>query len=138
VTVEIWINPACSKCQAATTLLDEAGADYTVRRYLDDPPTPAELDAVLSRLGLDPWDIARLGEQEAARVRLAELPRDRWRWIELMCAHPTLIQRPIVTADDGTTVVGRSEEAMRRVLGSASTSGPSPQPAEAQTGVEPS
>jgi arsenate reductase len=114
--VEIWVNPACSKCQAATAMLDEAGADYTVRRYLDDPPTPAELEAVLSRLGLEPWDIARLGEPEAARIGLAELPRERQRWIEVLCAHPILIQRPIVTADDGTTVVGRSPEAVRSVL----------------------
>jgi arsenate reductase len=33
-----------------------------------------------------------------------------------MCAHPVLIQRPIITADDGTTVIGRSEETVRQVL----------------------
>ncbi|MDQ1636037.1 MAG: hypothetical protein QOJ32_2846 [Frankiaceae bacterium] len=121
--MEIWVNPACSKCQAATALLDEAGADYTVRRYLDDPPTPEELDAVLSRLGLEPWDIARMAEPEAARVGLREMPRDRERWIEVLCAHPILIQRPIVTADDGTTVVGRSPEAVRSVLGAEGTDG---------------
>src|ERR1700712_782594 len=41
--MEIWINPACSKCRAATALLDQAGAAYTERRYLVDPPTPGEL-----------------------------------------------------------------------------------------------
>ena len=114
--MEIWINPACSKCRAATELLDEAGASYTVRRYLDAPPTPEELDVVLSRLGLEPWDVARMGEPEALRVGLAGLPRDRQQWLEVMCAHPILIQRPIVTADDGTTVIGRSAEAVRRTL----------------------
>jgi arsenate reductase len=127
--MEIWVNPACSKCQAATEMLDEAGADYTVRRYLDDPPTPAELEAVLSRLGLEPWAIARLGEHEAARIGLAELPRERQRWIEVLCAHPILIQRPIVTADDGTTVVGRSPEAVRSVLPPGSrTTAPAAEP----------
>ena len=124
--MEIWINPACSKCRAATAMLDEAGADYTVRRYLDDPPTPDELDAVLTRLGLDPWDIARLGEPEAARIGLADLPRDRARWVEVLCAHPILIQRPIVTADDGRTVVGRSPEAVRSVLDPAQPAAASP------------
>jgi len=114
--MEIWINPACSKCQAATELLDEAGVQYTVRRYLDDPPTVEELDAVLQRLGLDPWDIARMAEPIAAELDLAHLPRDRSRWLELLSAHPSLIQRPILTADDGTTVVGRSPEAVRRVM----------------------
>lgn len=114
--MEIWINPACSKCRAATELLDEAGAQYTVRRYLDDPPTADELDAVLQRLGLEPWDVARMTEPIAAELDLEHLPRDRRRWLEVLSAHPLLIQRPILTADDGTTVVGRSPEAVRRVL----------------------
>jgi arsenate reductase len=117
--VEIWINPACSKCRAATELLDEAGVLYTVRRYLDDPPSADELDAVLQRLGLEPWDVARTGEPMAKELGLAELPRERRRWLELMAAHPILIQRPILTADDGTTVVGRTPEAVRRVIGEA-------------------
>ncbi len=114
--MEIWINPSCSKCSAATELLDEAGAQYTVRRYLDDPPTADELDAVLHRLGLEPWDVARMQEPLAAELDLDRLPRDRGRWLELMAAHPLLIQRPLITADDGTTVVGRSAAEVRRAL----------------------
>jgi arsenate reductase len=117
--VEIWINPACSKCRAATELLDRAGVRYTVRRYLDDPPTADELDAVLRRLGLEPWDVARTGEPVAQELGLAELPHDRRRWLELMAAHPILIQRPILTADDGTTVVGRTPEAVQQVIDGA-------------------
>jgi arsenate reductase (glutaredoxin) len=114
--VEIWLNPACSKCAAATELLDAAGVGYTVRRYLDYPPTAAELDAVLTRLGLEPWDVARLTEPVAAELGLSDLPRERGRWLELLAAHPILIQRPIITADDGTTVIGRSEQAVRSVI----------------------
>ena len=62
--MEIWLNPACSKCRVAVADLDAAGVDYTVRRYLDDPPTRAELEDVLAALGLEPWDIAR--DKEAA------------------------------------------------------------------------
>jgi arsenate reductase len=114
--VEIWVNPACSKCRSAVAAFDEAGIDYTVRRYLDDPPTVDELDAVLTRLGLEPWDVARLGEPVAVELGLEDLPRERRRWIEVMVANPILIQRPIITADDGTTVVGRSPEALDSVL----------------------
>jgi len=116
--MEIWINPACSKCQAATTALDEAGVSYTVRRYLDDPPTPAELSAVLDRLNLDPWHIARLNEPAA--TLLADLPRDephRADWITVLAANPILIQRPIITTDDNTSIVARDPEALARVLG---------------------
>ena len=114
--MEIWINPSCSKCRAATEMLDESGTTYTVRRYLDDPPSVDELDAVLRRLGLDPWDVARMDEPRAAELSLADLPRDRLRWMQVMAANPLLIQRPLITADDGTTVVGRSEEEVRHIL----------------------
>jgi arsenate reductase len=117
--VEIWINPACSKCRAAVSLLDEAGAEYTVRRYLDDPPTVDELQAVLDRLGLEPWDIVRTGEPEAKELGVGSWPRDaatRDRWLAALAEHPTLIQRPIITADDGTAVVARTDDAVRSVL----------------------
>lgn len=117
--MEIWVNPACSKCRAAVSLLDEAGAEYTVRRYLDDPPTVDELQAVLDRLGLEPWDIVRTGEPEAKELGVGSWPRDaatRDRWLAALAEHPKLIQRPIITADDGTAVVARTDDAVRSVL----------------------
>ncbi|EWM13201.1 arsenate reductase family protein [Kutzneria sp. 744] len=117
--MEIWINPACSKCRSALSILDEAGASYTVRRYLDDPPTEAELVAVLDRLGLEPWDIARTAEAVAKDLDLKTWERTdatRAQWITALAEHPILIQRPIITADDGPAVVGRTEEAVRSVL----------------------
>jgi arsenate reductase len=118
--MEIWVNPACSKCRSAVRLLEEEGAGYTVRRYLEVPPSVTELRAVLERLGLEPWDIVRTGEPEAKELGVREWPRDagaRERWIEALAAHPRLIQRPIITADDGSAVVARSEEAVREALG---------------------
>ena len=114
--MEIWVNPACSKCRAATAALDEAGIAYTVRRYLDDPPTAAELAAVLQRLGLEPWDVARAKETAAAGLDLPRTPEHRDAWLQAMAGHPEVIQRPILTADDGTTVVGRDPYSLGRAI----------------------
>ncbi|BAU82734.1 arsenate reductase [Streptomyces laurentii] len=117
--MEIWINPACSKCRSALTLLDAEGADYTVRRYLEDVPSPDEIREVLERLGLEPWDITRTQEAEAKELGVKDWPKDaanRDRWVEALAARPKLIQRPLITAEDGTAVVGRSEEAVRDAL----------------------
>ncbi|MFJ3668290.1 arsenate reductase family protein [Streptomyces sp. NPDC090106] len=117
--MEIWINPACSKCRSAIGLLDAEGADYTVRRYLEDVPSADEIRDVLERLGLEPWDIVRTQEAVAKELGLKEWARDaasRERWITALAGHPKLIQRPIITADDGTAVVARSEEAVRDAL----------------------
>ncbi|MFG2179819.1 arsenate reductase family protein [Streptomyces abikoensis] len=121
--MEIWINPACSKCRSALSLLDAEGAGYSVRRYLEDVPTVEEIRAVLERLGLEPWDITRTQEAEAKELGIKDWPRDataRDRWVEALAGHPKLIQRPIITADDGSAVVGRSEEAVREALGRSS------------------
>ena len=70
-----------------------------MRRYLDEPPTPEELDAVLQRLGLEPWDIARPKEAKEAGL---DLPRDaghRGDWLQALAEHPRVIQRPIITAE---------------------------------------
>lgn len=117
--MEIWLNPRCSKCRTATAFLDEAGVTYTVRRYLEDPPSADEIRAVLGRLGLEPWDITRTGEPAAKDLGLSAWSRtaaDRDRWIDALAANPSLIQRPIITADDGTTVVARDEDTVRSVL----------------------
>ncbi|MFG2358516.1 arsenate reductase family protein [Streptomyces sp. NPDC048521] len=117
--MEIWINPACSKCRSAISLLDAEGAEYTVRRYLEDVPSEDEIRAVLERLGLEPWDITRTQEAVAKELGLGDWARDesaRDRWITALAEHPKLIQRPIITADDGTALVARSEEAVREAL----------------------
>lgn len=109
--MEIWINPNCSTCHSALTLLDAEGARYTLRHHLEAPPTALEIEDILRRLSLEPWDIARVGESGAVELGLATWPReetDRTRWIDALAAHPMLIQRPIITPDDETTLVGRS------------------------------
>jgi arsenate reductase len=114
--MEIWLNPACQKCRTAVATLDQAGVDYTVRRYLDDVPTAAELAEVLDRLGLEPWDIARDKEAKEEGIDLPREAASRAAWLEALAAHPRAIQRPIITAVDGTTVVGRDSDALAEVI----------------------
>ena len=35
------VNPACAKCRIALDSFDAAGAEYTVRRYLEPPSSAA-------------------------------------------------------------------------------------------------
>jgi len=114
--IEIWINPACSKCRTAQQTLDDAGVDYVVRRYLDEPPTVAELTDVLNRMALEPWDIARPKETREAGIDIPRDPAHRQDWLEAMSANPRIIQRPIITATDGTTVIARDAETLGQVI----------------------
>jgi arsenate reductase len=117
--MEVWHNPSCSKSRTASAALTDAGVAYTERRYLDDPPTAAELEDVLARLDLEPWEIVRTGEDAAKELDLKSWPKHaatRAKWIAAMAAHPRLIQRPIVLLDDGRAVVARDDDAVAEVV----------------------
>jgi arsenate reductase (glutaredoxin) len=117
--VEVWFNPSCSKCRIARDELDEAGVAYTLRRYLDDPPSEAELRTALTALGLEPWDITRMSEPLARELGLKDKARDADAWIRLLADHPNLIQRPLVLTDDGRAWVARDDETLTEVVAAA-------------------
>jgi arsenate reductase len=116
MAVEIWINPSCSKCRTAKAELDAAGVEYVERRYLDEPPTTDELADVLDRLGLQPWEVARSTETREAGIDLPKDAAHRDEWIAAMVGNPRVIQRPIITASDGETVVARDPETLAAVI----------------------
>jgi arsenate reductase (glutaredoxin) len=121
----MWFNPRCSKCVAAKAAFDDAGLTYHLRYYLEEPPTTEELRAVLDRLGLEPWEICRTADADKAG---ADLPADRDaahrdEWIELMVAHPALVQRPLVVADDGTAYVARDTEMVDAAIAHSRSAG---------------
>lgn len=115
--MEIWHNPRCSKSRAALALLTEHGAEPTVRRYLDDPPTRAELERALAALGAeDPLAITRTGEPAFREQGLAGADRDTL--LDALAAEPKLIERPVVI-DGDRAVVGRPPENVLGLLGDA-------------------
>lgn len=119
--MELWHNPSCSKSRAAKDLLDKRGVEYQERRYLEDPPDAPTLDRVLTLLGKEPWDVARMGEDRAKELNLSDLPHDRDKWLEVLVANPILIERPILIDGDGhapnaRAVIGRPPAAVEALL----------------------
>ena len=116
--MEIWTTVACSKTQAARDRLGQYDVPYTRRSCMEEPPTPGELEEVLRRLGMQPWEVAR--PKESKEAGFADLPRDaahRSDWVAALIAHPRCIQRPIVLLDDGSAVIARDAETLDRILG---------------------
>ncbi len=112
----LWHNQRCSKSRGAKEILEAAGVAFDEKRYVDDPPTAAELDAVLTALGKEPWEITRMGEDVAKSLQLKDRAHDRAEWIEVLVANPILIERPILVTADGRAVVGRPPEAVQALL----------------------
>lgn len=112
---EIWHNPRCSKSRAALEIMEGAGVELRVVRYLETPPDPARLAEVLAALGMEPADLVRPADARAAGLEFP-LRGARRDLIELMSANPALIERPVVIAPDGRAVLGRPPERVRQLL----------------------
>jgi arsenate reductase len=114
IAVIVWHNPGCSKSRGVLQVLAEAGITPDVVRYLDTPPSRAEIEDVLRRLGTDdPAVLVRTGEVVYRELGLAGAGRDTL--LDALATHPELIERPVVI-DGDRAVVARPPERVRELL----------------------
>ena len=61
--ITIYHNPRCSKSRQTLALIEEAGYEPTIVKYLEDPLSASDIQTLMTRLGVgDPQDIMRKGE----------------------------------------------------------------------------
>lgn len=112
--ITYWHNPRCSKSRAGLALLQERGAEVSVRLYLKNTPSPAELKQMQAALGLPALQMMRRGEAVFKELGLdPDTPEDAL--LQAMAEHPVLIERPIAMAA-GKAVIGRPTEAIETLL----------------------
>lgn len=113
--LSIYHNPRCSKSRQTLALLEERGLTPEIIKYLDTPPAPAELKAVIGKLGISPRELLRTGEAEYKELGLADASLSNTALINAMCQHPKLIERPIVI-NDKRAKLGRPPEQVLDIL----------------------
>lgn len=111
----LYHNPRCSKSRGALELLEQRGMAPTVIRYLETPPTAAELEQLLQKLGIAPRQLLRHGEEDYKALQLDNPALSDAELIAAMAAHPKLIERPILVAGD-VAVIGRPPEKVLELL----------------------
>ncbi|SDK26218.1 arsenate reductase [Pseudomonas delhiensis] len=111
----LFHNPRCSKSRGALELLEARGLAPTIVRYLETPPSAAELQALLGKLGMGARQLLRTGEEEYKALGLDDPQLSDAQLIEAMAAHPKLIERPILVAGD-KAVIGRPPEKVLEIL----------------------
>lgn len=113
--IEYWHNPRCSKSRAGLALLEERGADVTVRKYLEDGPDLAKLIATRVALG-DPSvsEMMRTKDAIFKELGLSKTDADD-ALLTAMAKHPALIERPIAINGDRARI-GRPTEALLELL----------------------
>lgn len=113
--MEFWHNPRCRKSREALALLHENGIEPRVREYLKEPPSEAELRAVIAKLGLSsPRDLMRTGEADYKDQGLKDVT-DEDALIKAMATTPKLIERPVLI-HAGKAAIGRPPEQVLDIL----------------------
>ncbi|OOY09943.1 arsenate reductase (glutaredoxin) [Thioclava sp. F36-7] len=109
MAVTIWHNPRCSKSRETLKLLEARGITPQVRDYQKAPPTMAELQDALMKLG----------QPAAAMIRWkdTDLPKDadENEILSALSANPKLIERPLVLTDTAARI-GRPPETVLEIL----------------------
>jgi arsenate reductase (glutaredoxin) len=99
MTPQIYVNPSCSKCRTALSLLEERGVQADTILYLDEPPTVAGLRALMQLLAIDdPRLMMRTAEPVYAELELDQVAGDDL--LESITRHPILLERPIFVVGD--------------------------------------
>lgn len=106
--LKIYHNPRCTKSRETLKLIEAEGIPFQVIEYLNETPTKKELQEVLSKLNMKPFDIVRTGEQIFKDDFKGKTFTDA-EWLDILVKNPKLIERPIVF-DDKKAVIGRPPE----------------------------
>lgn len=104
----IYHNPRCRKSRETLAILEEAGKEIEIIKYLDNVPTEKELELILAKLHLKPQDILRKTEK-IFKEQFKGLSLNDHEWIKVMVENPKLIERPIVLKGN-KGVLGRPPE----------------------------
>lgn len=112
-TATIYHNPRCSTSRNTLKILQEAGLEPTVVKYLETPPSRDGLRKLLDDAGLKPSEAIRRKESLFTELNLADASEDEL--VDAMVANPILIERPIVVTDKGT-VLARPIDKVREIL----------------------
>ncbi|MBI3607971.1 MAG: arsenate reductase (glutaredoxin) [Nitrospirae bacterium] len=113
--VTIYHNPRCSTSRKTLELIRAKGIEPTVIEYLKTPPSEAELEKILTLLGMEPRQLMRKKEDVYRDLRLENHTLTRRQLVQAMVEHPILIERPIVLSK-GKAALGRPPERVEAIL----------------------
>lgn len=109
----IYHNPKCSTSRKTLQHLRDAGVEPTIVKYLEQPPTRAELEKLISEAGIEVSAAVRKRESLYKELDLAGATDDQL--LDAMVANPILIERPFVVTDKGTRLT-RPVESVDEIL----------------------
>jgi arsenate reductase len=113
--ITVYQKPTCTTCRQVYKALKESGVDFEAVDYYVEPIPKATLQSLLKKMGLGPRDLLRRNEPIYKELGLAERNLSDAELVDLMVAHPDLIQRPIVEKG-ARAILARPAERLKEIL----------------------
>jgi arsenate reductase len=108
-TVTIYHNPACGTSRNTLAMIRATGAEPVVIEYLKTPPSRAELQDLVRRMGIPLRAVLRQKGTPFAELGLDNLSLSDDALLDAIEQHPILINRPIVVTPGGVRLCRPSE-----------------------------
>jgi arsenate reductase (glutaredoxin) len=109
MSVTIYHNPKCGTSRNTLAMIRQSGVEPDIIEYLKNPPSRERLIALIAAMGMSARALLRQKGTPYAELSLGE---DRWsddELIDVMLAHPILINRPVVVTPKGVRLCRPSE-----------------------------
>lgn len=108
----IYHNPACGTSRNTLAMIRNAGIEPTIIEYLEAPPSPVELKAMITDAGLKVRQAIREKGTPYAELGLDNPSLTDEQLLEAMVREPILINRPFVVTPLGTRLCRPSEQVL--------------------------
>ena len=112
--ITVYQKPTCTTCRAVYAALKESGVDFDAVDYYTDPIPKARLKELLKKMGISARELLRTKE-DVYKKKIAGRDLSENQIIDLMVAHPDLIQRPIVEKGS-TAILARPAERLKELF----------------------
>jgi len=109
MTVTIYHNPQCGTSRNTLAMIRQSGEEPEIIEYLKTPPSRARLAELVAAMGIPVRALLREKGTPYAELGLADPKWTDDRLLDLMIAHPILINRPIVVSPKGVRLCRPSE-----------------------------
>jgi arsenate reductase (glutaredoxin) len=109
MSVTIYHNPSCGTSRNTLAMIRQSGVEPVVIEYLKNPPDRARLIELIGAMGIPVRALLRERGTPYAELGLADPKWSDEQLLDLMLAHPILINRPIVVTAKGTKLCRPSE-----------------------------
>lgn len=108
-TITIYHNPACGTSRNTLAMIRASGVEPMIIEYLKTPPSRAELEDLLQKMGIGPRALLREKGTPYAELNLGDTSLSDEALIDAMLQHPILMNRPVVVTNKGAALCRPSE-----------------------------